>query len=269
MLTVFKRIAYAMLPLPEADGRRSREHTAARAEATVADVEATDWSSHVEVALAEAVRITADETARRQGADTKSSTYLVVVAALVPIVAAIQVAVWEGKAGPAPKWASLAIAEMATVYMALGGFWAFRALKVTVVECVDVEDVVAAWRRRDPRIELVRRMLTGARKTRAAIDEKLSRMLLAQDCLFRGFVALVTLLLLNAAWYFAGLITSPHPEPTAAKHQVQRTSGLAEAHDASTNHASRLKAIGKARAGSKTGIDRTDPSPDRRRPPEG
>lgn len=216
MTSFLRQVLEPVLPLPDAVTETDAETLRGDILADVARIESTDWSNHVEVALAESVRITADEAARRQGADTKSSTYLVVVAALIPIVAAIQVAVWEGKAGPAPRWASLGVAEIATAYVALSGFWALRALKVTIIDCVDVEDMLAAWRVADPRPELVKRMLAGARRTRPAIDLKLSRMLLAQDYLFRGFLMLVLLLLLNAAVYFVGLIHAVSREPGVA-----------------------------------------------------
>ena len=97
----------------------------------LASVEAQGWTAHADAAMDEARRIFDAEMARRASADAKATTYIAVIAALVPIGLSVQGAVVENKIGTAPSWANLLILAAGMLYVIGAGIWAFRALKVS------------------------------------------------------------------------------------------------------------------------------------------
>ena len=71
-----------------------------RDKASITKLDLTKASS---TALDEARRFADAEEDRRRVADQKATTYLAVVAALVPLVVTLATAVWDKKAGSAPS----------------------------------------------------------------------------------------------------------------------------------------------------------------------
>src|SRR4051812_5684645 len=80
---------------------------AQRLQRDIAAIEAAAWTPHDERALDEAQKVAASEIERVRTAEGKATTYLAVLAALVPLIITLQAANWEKKAGPAPDAARL------------------------------------------------------------------------------------------------------------------------------------------------------------------
>jgi len=169
----------------------------------LAAVESQGWTAHGDVALDEARRIFDAEMARRASADAKATTYIAVIAALVPIGLSVQGAVVENKIGTAPSWVNLIILAAGMLYVIGAGIWAFRALKVSGAARADIPDVLRAWRRHDPRIHMIQTTLKAARLNWSGVNDKVTFIRMAHEYLMRAFVTFSLLLIVNAAWTLA------------------------------------------------------------------
>lgn len=212
-----------LLDRPDAKTLRAQE---TRRERDLAGVDAQDWSTHTDVALDEARRIFDAEMARRASADSKATTYMAVIAALVPIGLSVQGAVVEGKIGSAPSWVNLTILAIGMLYVIGAGLWAFRVLKVSAAARTDVPDVQEAWKRRDPRMHVVRATLKAARMNWSGVNEKITGIRMAHEYLMRAFLVFAMLLIVNAGWTLVSTANSAiYPKKTLV---VKRKSTNAE-----------------------------------------
>ena len=85
--------------------------------------------SFEDFALAEANKVFESELERRKSSDQKATTYLAVVAALIPIVLTLASAVWDKKAGEAPAWINMLLLAISVGYVATAGVWSFECVK--------------------------------------------------------------------------------------------------------------------------------------------
>lgn len=182
------------------------------------DVEAiarADWSASPEVALEEARRIAEEEERRRQSAEGRASTYLLVAAALVPLLTSLENAVWDQKMGTAPKWLTLPILALGVLYTMAAGVWAFRTLTVGTFVRVGETDMVKVWQQsgRDPQIALVAELLKATRRNRDTVNAKVSAIKMAHAFMVRGFLAFGLMVLAAAGW---GLWQEVSQRPSAA-----------------------------------------------------
>lgn len=193
------------------------------------DVEAikeAKFANEAERALDEAQRVAAAETERVRTAESKATTYLAVLAALVPLVITLQAATWEDKSGPAPEGLKLGIMFIATVYLAASGYHAFRTLQVSGFQRVAESEVAAAWRTPRPLQKLARSTLLASRRSRDAVNAKVTRIKVTHQHLVRAFGSFVLLLSLDPIFFaldfVGGEIRSPVPI------QVEQTNELPE-----------------------------------------
>lgn len=116
-----------------------------RYDSDIAAIEAGNYTVNDERALDEAQKVAAAEIERVRTAEGKATTYLAVLAALVPVIITLQAANWEKKAGPAPDAARLFVLAVATIYVAAAGFHAFKTLQVQGFQRVGEAEIAAAW----------------------------------------------------------------------------------------------------------------------------
>lgn len=164
-------------------------------------IEAVDFDDQAERALAEAQRVADAETARVRTAETKATTYLAVLAALVPLIIAFQSATWENRAGPAPTGLKLFVLATATVYLAAAGYHAFRTLQVAGFQRVVEGEIAAAWRTARPIQRLARTTLLASRRSRDVVNRKVTSIKVTHEHLIRAFAAFVLLLALDPIFH--------------------------------------------------------------------
>ncbi|HLL31554.1 MAG TPA: hypothetical protein VK403_11205 [Allosphingosinicella sp.] len=197
----------------------SQQATLARHEAAI---DAGFWSIETERALEQAQRIADGEAERRRVAESKASTYLAVLAALVPVILSIEASGWEKKTGPAPDWLRLTVLVLAIIYTAAAGRYAVSTLRVTGFHTVGVSDLSQAWRNRYPLQHLIRFTLHRTRRSQDAVNAKVTLVKLTHMHLIRAFACFIVLLLLDPIVYAGqsvGLLT-PDEKPVAAPPPV-------------------------------------------------
>ena len=186
---------------PDADATARDEE-----EADLELISSSDWSKHADVALEEARRLADAETARRQNADGKATTYLAAAAALVPITITLQNAVWNTKGDIAPAWMNASGLVVATGYIAMAGYWAFQTLQVSASHRADIHDMAEAWQAPDPRRRLITATFKATRMNWNGVNRKVSCVKLTHAFLLRAFIVFTGLLALNALWTVYGQI---------------------------------------------------------------
>ena len=167
----------------------------------ISAINAAKFSKDPERALDEAQRVATAEIERSRTAESKATTYLAVLAALVPLVITLQAATWEDKSGPAPEALKLSILLIATIYVAAAGYHAFRTLQVSGFQRVVERDVAAAWRTSTPLERLTKSTLLASRMSRDAVNAKVTRIKATHQHLVRAFGAFVLLLSLDPVFY--------------------------------------------------------------------
>lgn len=188
----------------------------------LAEIDKSRFGFQAEHALAEAQRAAMQEQDRVKTAESKATTYLAVLAALVPLIITLQTASWENKSGPAPEGLKLSVLFIALIYVAAAGYNAFRTLQVSGFERVAEREVAQAWRTPKPIEKMTRRTLRASRRSRQAVNLKVTYIKVTHQHLVRAFAAFVLLLSLNPITYAAnaafGELTAARPsnEPTAS-----------------------------------------------------
>lgn len=199
-----------------------------------ADIEAIESALFVkneERALDEAQRIAAAEAERVKSAETKATTYLAVMAALVPLVIALQAATWENKSGPAPIALKLGVLIIATIYVATAGYHAFKTLKSAAYQRVAEGEIARAWKAPRPLRRLTISTLLASRRSRDTVNAKVTSMNFAHRHMMRAFGSFVLLLLLDPACYLMGFrnevpkSTATQAAPKSAIPEVKKSVG--------------------------------------------
>ena len=166
-------------------------------------IQASQWRAHSEDALEEARRIASEEDERRRNTENKASTYLLVCAALVPLLTYLEDGIWQEKLGTAPRWLSLPILMIAILYLMRAGLWAFRVLDVGSFARLDANSLIGAWKAPgDPRPRLIREILTAERYNRGITNRKVSSIKMAHHFIVRVFFIFGILLLVEGTWEF-------------------------------------------------------------------
>lgn len=193
-----------------------------RLQRDIAAIEAADWTKNDERALDEAQKVSATEIERVRTAEGKATTYLAVLAALVPVIITLQAANWEKKAGPAPDAARLFVLAVATIYIAAAGYHAFKTLQVAGFQRVGEAEIAAAWRTQKPLRKLTRGTLLASRRSRDAVNAKITRIRVTHEHLLRAFGTFVLLLLLDPLFYAMGFRNATQESPPAKVIVVER-----------------------------------------------
>lgn len=200
----WRRILNWIFPYIEGMTAEEKAVEQRRYDRDIAAIETTKYTANDERALDEAQKVAAAETERVRTAEGKATTYLAVLAALVPVIITLQAANWEKKAGPAPDAARLFVLAVATVYVAAAGFHAFMTLQVRGFQRVGEAEIAAAWRTPNPLRKLTRGTLLAARRSRDTVNAKITRIRVTHEHLLRAFGTFVLLLLLDPLFYAMG-----------------------------------------------------------------
>ncbi len=209
-----------LFPYIEPLTAEQQDTQSARLEVDVAAINAAKFGLEEQRALDEAQRVAAAEMERVRTSEAKATTYLAVLAALVPLVITLQGATWENKSGPAPEWLKLGILGVAVVYVAAAGYHAFRTLRVTGFQRIGEAEVTAAWRSPRPLQKLARSTLLASRRSRDAVNLKVTYIKVTHEHLLRAFGAFVLLLLLDPIFYAVGFQNDRSP-PHAAPIEIE------------------------------------------------
>lgn len=196
-----KKWLAVLWPRPEEISREEREVMSehhANLDARIArlqDIGRNDPAVYLEAAR----RIADEEDRRRAGAESRATTFIAALAALIPLMT------WAlGNTGPAvcsPGWGCLTWTcafILAVLYFITGAYWALRSLAVANYHVIGVEDIVEI-READKEIfkGLVQQTLLQARRNRDTINEKLTYIRVAQRRFFNGLAVLGVLLMFD------------------------------------------------------------------------
>lgn len=168
---------------------------------TNALIASAKWEKSPAGALEQASKIMDAELERRKSAESKATTYLAVLAALVPVTLSIEAAEWDKKTGPAPEWLRLTILVIAVIYTGAAGWYAFKALQVTGIHVIGVYDLAKAWQGSNGQQRLAESTAKHIRASHAAINAKVTSIKVTHAHLIRAFFFFIVLLLLDPVTY--------------------------------------------------------------------
>lgn len=159
------------------------------------------WDKSAGSVLEQANRIMDAEHERRKSAEGKATTYLAVLAALVPVTLSIEAAEWDHKTGPAPEWLRITILIIAVIYTAAAGWYAFRALQVQGIHVIGVYDLAKAWQAANGQQKLAESTAQHIRASHTAINYKVTAIKVTHAHLIRAFFFFIVLLLIDPVAY--------------------------------------------------------------------
>lgn len=150
-------------------------------------------------------RIADEEDRRKTGAESRATTFIAAVAALIPLMT------WSiSNATPSvtctPGWWCVGWTStfgLAVGYFITAAYWSLKTLAVANYHVIGVEDLVQA-KERSQNIQktLIQQTLLQARRNRDTINTKLTYIKVAQRRFFNGLVVLGLLLMLDPASRF-------------------------------------------------------------------
>lgn len=166
------------------------------------------FASSGDLVLVAAKQLAEDEDARRRGAEARASTYLLVIAALIPLLTYLEGTVWGQTFGQAPRWMSLMVLGVAVLYLLGAGRWAFRTLRVAAYDRIDGSDLVAISAQTQPPFTeaLAKKILTANRRNRDAVNAKVTGIKMCHLFLEFAIRWFGILLLLQIVWYLVSLV---------------------------------------------------------------
>ena len=182
------------------------------------DTEATPY-------LDAAQRIADEEDRRKTGAESRATTFIAAVAALIPLMT------WSiSNAAPpttcTPGWGCFAWTGtfgLAVAYFITAAYWALKTLAVANYHVLGVEDLVHAKERRQKiQKTLIQQTLLQARRNRDTINQKLTYIKVAQRRFFNGLVVLGLLLMLDPVSRFGLLDASKNQLSSWTSHLMER-----------------------------------------------
>jgi hypothetical protein len=175
----------------------------------VAKIRSAKFEIDPSTALTIATKIYESEEERAKSAETKSYYFLLVTAALVPLLTYLGSAIWDGKFGTAPRWLSLSILLIAILYLLSAAYWASRAISVRTYHTIGASDLASIWASSSPVPELVKEVLVGAVRNQTATNDKVSAVKMGMAFLIRTICSFVLLTVVQVAWEISVLIR-PH-----------------------------------------------------------
>jgi hypothetical protein len=177
-------------------------------------IEASVWPVDADVALSEAHLIAEREDKRRSSTDGKASSYLLVIAALVPLLTYLESAVWEHKFGTAPQGLSIPVLGLAVLYVLGAAYWSFKTLTVGRSHTIGTAELGGIWASANGhKASLINTILANTRRNSDLVNVKVSSIMMAHNYLRRSILFFGLLLLLQVGWY-AGTALSPFFSPT-------------------------------------------------------
>lgn len=150
------------------------------------------------LALSEAQRIASDEEDRRKTAESKASNFLLVAAALVPVLTYLETSIWDAKLGTAPKWLTLIILSVAVAYLIAAVVWALRTVAVGTYHRVGSSELLQILRQKNIEAHLARETLVVTRLNQDEINRKVSGVKMTHLFMVRTILAFCVLLLVQA-----------------------------------------------------------------------
>ncbi|MEH3063117.1 MAG: hypothetical protein PGN33_10295 [Methylobacterium radiotolerans] len=185
-----------------------RQSAATELTQDLAAIEACSFGASAGLALEAARKLAEDEEERRLGAEARASTYLLVIAAIIPLLTYLEGTVWGQTFGQAPRWLSVAVLGVAILYLLGAGRWAFWTLGVAAYDRIDAQDLVALVEQDQSTFEeaLSRKILAVTRRNRDAVNRKVTGIKMCH--LFLKFAVrwFGLLLLLQIVWYLGSLL---------------------------------------------------------------
>jgi hypothetical protein len=172
-----------------------------------------------------AQRIADEEDQRKTGAESRATTFIAAVAALIPLMTwAISNA--ESPLICTPGWGCFAWTGafgLAVVYFITSAYWALKTLAVANYHVIGVEDLVYAKERRlSIQKTLIQHTLLQARRNRDTINQKLTFIKVAQRRFFNGLVVLGLLLMLDPVSRFSLLEESKNRLSVWTSHFLEQ-----------------------------------------------
>jgi hypothetical protein len=182
------------------------------------DAEATPY-------LDAAQRIADEEDRRKTGAESRATTFIAAVAALIPLMTwSISNAATNTTC--TPGWGCFAWTGtfgLAVTYFITAAYWALKTLAVANYHVIGVEDLVHAKERRlNIQKTLIQQTLLQARRNRDTINRKLTYIKVAQQRFFNGLVVLGFLLILDPVSRFDLLDASKNRLSAWTSHLIER-----------------------------------------------
>lgn len=172
-----------------------------------------------------AQRITDEEDQRKTGAESRATTFIAAVAALIPLMT------WSiSNATPAstctPGWGCFAWTGtfgLAVAYFITAAYWALKTLAVANYHVIGVEDLVQAKeQRKNIQKTLIQQTLLQARRNRETINQKLTCIKVAQRRFFNGLVVLGLLLMFDPISRFGLLEAAKNRLGAFTSHLLER-----------------------------------------------
>lgn len=201
MINRFLTLITFIFPFPRPLTSEAKARVKALNDSTEALINSARWDKSPASALEQAARIVDSEHERRRTAERKATTYLAVLAALVPVTLSIQAAEWDNKTGPAPQWLRLLILVIAVTYTAAAGWNAFKALQVAGIHVIGVHDLAKAWQGSDGPKNLAQSTAFHILASHSAINAKVTSIKVTHAHLIRAFFFFIILLLIDPVTY--------------------------------------------------------------------
>jgi hypothetical protein len=173
-----------------------------------------------------AQRIADEEDRRKSGAESRATTFIAAVAALIPLMT-WSISNATSTTTCSPGWGCFAWTGtfgLAVAYFITAAYWALKTLAVANYHVIGVEDLVhAKERRQNIQKTLIQQTLLQARRNRDTINLKLTYIKVAQRRFFNGLVVLGILLMLDPVSRFGLLDASMNRLRACTNHLLERT----------------------------------------------
>lgn len=188
-------------PIQEKDDPTKLKNEQEKFNEDIAKITDAYWRNEQAVVLDEAHRLYDEEEERRRVADSKATTYLLVAAALIPVLTYFEGVIWGDKIGTAPRWLAFAILIFALMYVIGFGRWAFATMRLVGYHRIGATEIADLTTGRDVNhAPFIRRYLDCARRNQVINNCRLSSLKMAHEFLIRAFIMFGIVVLLESGF---------------------------------------------------------------------
>jgi hypothetical protein len=200
LLSKLKAIRELIFPLLEKPSPEQIQDQRNKLGDDVLRINSTDWNKNADLIHTDTVRLYQEECQRKSSADVKAGIYLAAVTAFAPVLVSMIPKLLVFNHYIYLVYLSLVISLLATFYLLMSGYWAFKTLKVSVSYRLDIGELIEINNNARPKCAYIKDMMTVITHNKIAVNSKVTCIKMAHEYLLRTFTMFIILLLMQITW---------------------------------------------------------------------
>jgi hypothetical protein len=221
LLSKLRAIRELIFPFLEKSSPEEIQDQKDKLEDDVHRINSTDWNKNADLIHTDTVRLYQEECQRKSSADVKAGIYLAAVTAFAPVLVSMIPKLLVFNHYIYLVYLSLVISLLATFYLLMSGYWAFKTLKVSVSYRLDIGELIEINNNARPKCAYIKDMMTVITHNKIAVNSKVTCIKMAHEYLLRTFTMFIILLLMQITWQETKTYITPNVKENVKEIEIK------------------------------------------------